>query len=268
GGPAAPWTRGNNCPRVQETGNSGTEQSEEQPTPWTQIPDGVDVDEWMRSLKRHERRALMRSLRDKQAKNSSDEMQNWTQSRKQPRPLPDNHELLAKEWRESAESLGLHIGEQQMQHLLRGGTLYVDGSIIAPQGFEIVRKPDTRPDSRITQLWQRLSRNHGVSSTEIRHNPVASYLEQLGASDPEAAARLASTIQQDQNTMKTPVTVLSDMLRAIRDTEHAQRINATTERARRKATLLQKRGKQHFSNQNDDEKKQLQSWICLFHHEG
>ncbi|HBN2827333.1 TPA: hypothetical protein L2D02_005369, partial [Escherichia coli O25b:H4-ST131] len=98
------------------------------------------------------------------------------QSRKQQRPLPDNHELLAKEWRESAESLGLHIGEQQMQHLLRGGSLYVDGSIIAPQGFEIVRKPDTRPDSRITQLWQRLSRNHGVSSTEIRHNPVASYL--------------------------------------------------------------------------------------------
>ncbi|HFO2704613.1 TPA: replication endonuclease, partial [Escherichia coli] len=238
GGPAAPWTRGNNCPRAQETDNNGTEQPEERPTPWPQIPDGVDVNEWMRSLKRHERRALMRSLRDKQAKNSSDEMQNWTQSRKQPQPLPDNHELLAKEWRESAESLGLHIGEQQMLHLLRGGSLYVDGSIIAPQGFEIVRKPDTRPDSRITQLWQRLSRNHGVSSTEIRHNPVASYLEQLGASDPEAAARLASTLQQDQNTMKTPVTVLSDMLRAIRDAEHAQRISETTERAHRKADLL------------------------------
>ncbi|HCO6306202.1 TPA: replication endonuclease, partial [Escherichia coli] len=142
----------------------------------------------------------------------------------------------------SAESLGLHIGEQQMQHLLRGGSLYVDGSIIAPQGFEIVRKPDTRPDSRITQLWQRLSRNHGVNSTEIRHNPVSSYLKQLGASDPEAAARLASTIQQDQNTMKTPVTVLSDMLRAIRDAEHAQRINETTERARHKASLLQDKG--------------------------
>ncbi|ENN2944471.1 replication endonuclease, partial [Escherichia coli] len=94
------------------------------------------------------------------------------------------------------------------------------------------------PDSRITQLWQRLSRNHGVSSTEIRHNPVASYLEQLGASDPEAAARLASTLQQDQNTMKTPVTVLSDMLRAIRNAEHEQRISETTERARRKADLL------------------------------
>ncbi|EEV7442202.1 replication endonuclease [Escherichia coli] len=238
GGPAAPWTRGNNCPRVQETDNNGTEQPEERPAPWPQLPDGVEVNEWMRSLKRHERRALMRSLRDKQAKNSSDEMQSWTQSRKQQRPLPDNHELLAKEWRESAESLGLHIGEQQMQHLLRGGSLYVDGSIIAPQGFEIVRKPDTRPDSRITQLWQRLSRNHGVSSTEIRHNPVASYLEQLGTSDPEAAARLASTLQQDQNTMKTPVTVLSDMLRAIRDAEHAQRISETTERARRKADLL------------------------------
>ncbi|EET3659538.1 replication protein A, partial [Escherichia coli] len=143
------------------------------------------------------------------------------------------------EWRESAESLGLHIGEQQMQHLLRGGSLYVDGSIIAPQGYEIVRKPDTRPDSRITQLWQHLSRNHGVSSTEIRHNPVASYLAQLGASDPEAAARLASALQQDQNTMKTPVTVLSDMLRAIRDAEHAQRISETTERASRKADLLQ-----------------------------
>ncbi|HAZ4744894.1 TPA: replication endonuclease, partial [Escherichia coli] len=238
GGSAAPWTRGNNCPRVQETDNNGTEQPEERPAPWPQLPEGVDVNEWMRSLKRHERRALMRSLRDKQAKNSSDEMQNWTQSRKQPQPLPDNHELLAKEWRESAESLGLHIGEQQMQHLLRGGSLYVGGSIITPQGFEIVRKPDTRPDSRITQLWQRLSRNHGVSSTEIRHNPVASYLEQLEASDPEAAARLASTLQQDQNTMKTPVTVLSDMLRAIRDAEHAQRINETTKHARKKISLL------------------------------
>ncbi|EHS3104456.1 replication endonuclease, partial [Escherichia coli] len=238
GGPAAPWTRGNNCPRVQETDNNGTEQPEERPAPWPQLPEGVDVNEWMRSLKRHERRALMRSLRDKQAKNSSDKMQNWTQSRKQPQPLPDNHELLAKEWRESAESLGLHIGEQQMQHLLRGGSLYVGGSIITPQGFEIVRKPDTRPDSRITQLWQRLSRNHGVSSTEIRHNPVASYLEQLEASDPEAAARLASTLQQDQNTMKTPVTVLSDMLRAIRDAEHAQRISETTKHARKKISLL------------------------------
>ncbi|ENM7946242.1 replication endonuclease, partial [Escherichia coli] len=238
GGPAAPWTRGNNCPRVQETGNNGTEQPEERPAPWPRLPEGVDVNEWMRSLKRHERRALMRSLRDKQAKNSSDEMQNWTQSRKQPQPLPDNHELLAKEWRESAESLGLHIGEQQMQHLLRGGSLYVGGSIIAPQGFEIVRKQDTRPDSRITQLWQRLSRNHGVSSTEIRHNPVASYLEQLEASDPEAAARLASTLQQDQNTMKTPVTVLSDMLRAIRDAEHAQRISESTKHARKKISLL------------------------------
>ncbi|EFN7493300.1 replication endonuclease, partial [Escherichia coli] len=84
GGPAAPWTRGNNCPRVQETDNNGTEQPEERPAPWPQLPDGVEVNEWIRSLKRHERRALMRSLRDKQAKNSSDEMQNWTQSRKQP----------------------------------------------------------------------------------------------------------------------------------------------------------------------------------------
>ncbi|EPE4770272.1 replication endonuclease, partial [Escherichia coli] len=263
GGPAAPWTRGNNCLRVQETSNNGTEQPEERPAPWPQLPDGVEVNEWMRSLKRHERRALMRSLRDKQTKNSSDEMQNWTQSRKQPRPLPDNHELLAKEWRESAESLGLHIGEQQMLHLLRGGSLYVDGSIIAPQGFEIVRKPDTRPDSRITQLWQRLSRNHGVSSTEIRHNPVASYLEQLGASDPEAAARLASTLQQDQNTMKTPVTVLSDMLRAIRDAEHAQRISETTERAHRKADLLRggltrgnkKQTETGFTNPVNEQKK-------------
>ncbi|SIZ26287.1 replication protein for prophage CP-933T [Shigella sonnei] len=38
--------------------------------------------------------------------------------------------------------------------------------------------------------------------------------------------------------MKTPVTVLSDMLRAIRDAEHAQRISETAERARRKAGLL------------------------------
>lgn len=40
--------------------------------------------------------------------------------------------------------------------------------------------------------------------------------------------------------MKTPVTVLSDMLRAIRDAEHAQRINETTERARRKGYFAPK----------------------------
>ncbi|EFI5666894.1 replication endonuclease, partial [Escherichia coli] len=40
GGPAAPWTRGNNCPRVQETDNNGTEQPEERPAPWPQLPDG------------------------------------------------------------------------------------------------------------------------------------------------------------------------------------------------------------------------------------
>ena len=48
---------------------TSTEQPEERPAPWPQLPDGVEVNEWMRSLKRHERRALMRSLRDKQAKN-------------------------------------------------------------------------------------------------------------------------------------------------------------------------------------------------------
>lgn len=48
--------------------------------------------------------------------------------------------------------------------------------------------------------------------------------------------------------MKTPVTVLSDMLRAIRDAEHAQRISETTERARRKADLL--RGSLISGNKN------------------
>ncbi|MCV5976465.1 replication endonuclease, partial [Escherichia coli] len=55
-GACAPWTRGNNCPRVQETDNNGTEQPEERPAPWPQLPDGIEVNEWMRSLKRHERR--------------------------------------------------------------------------------------------------------------------------------------------------------------------------------------------------------------------
>ncbi len=54
---------------LQETDDNGTEQPEERPArPWPQLPDGVDVNEWMRSLKQHQRRALMRSLRDKQAK--------------------------------------------------------------------------------------------------------------------------------------------------------------------------------------------------------
>ncbi|WP_308732912.1 replication endonuclease [Escherichia coli] len=176
GGPAAPWTRGNNCPRVQETNNNGTEQQEERSTPWPQLPDGVDVNEWMRSLKRHERRALMRSLREKPVNTSTGDTSGWMAGHTQP---PGILVSPATEWRKSAGELGIKLSDEHIQHLMKTGVLRLHGHVLKVTDGRLTHRRDQRTDRKVSRIWERLSRNHGISTSEIRYNPLAHYVDML-----------------------------------------------------------------------------------------
>ncbi len=176
GGPAAPWTRGNNCPRAQETGNSGTEQPEERPVLWPQLSDGVDVNEWMRSLKRHERRALMRSLREKPVNTSIGDTSGRMAKHTQPPGIPV---LPATEWRKSAGELGIKLSNEHIQHLMKTGVLRLNGHVLEVTDGRLTHRRDQRTDRKVSRIWERLSRNHGISASEIRYNPLAHYVDML-----------------------------------------------------------------------------------------
>ncbi|VEW02324.1 Replication protein (fragment) [Escherichia coli] len=176
GGPAAPWTRGNNCPRVQETNNNGTELPEERPAPWPQLPDGVEVNEWMRSLKRHERRALMRSLREKPVNTSSGDTPDRMAGHKQPPDIPVSP---ATEWRKSAGEPGIKLSDEHIQHLMKTGMLRINGHVLEVTDGRLTHRRDQRTDRKVSRIWERLSRNHGISTSEIRYNPLAHYVDML-----------------------------------------------------------------------------------------
>ncbi|MEG1112636.1 MAG: replication endonuclease [Hafnia sp.] len=233
GGPAAPWTRGNNCPPAQETDNSGTEATKEQTAPWPQIPEGAEVSDWLRSLNLRQHRALSALLREKPQTPANKES-DYPIERKTAPQLPDNHQELATEWRKDAESLGLSLSDNQIAHLLRGGSLRLSDCTVTTQGNRLVRqKPDTT-DSTITAIWQRIRHNHGVDTARIRHNPVGYYTEMIEAADPNGAQLLSGKPPQE----KKAVTTLSDMLHAMRDKEHQQHLEQARTRLQSKAHLL------------------------------
>ena len=93
--------------------------------------------------------------------------------------------LLAKEWRESAESLGLHIGEQQMQHLLRGGSLArLTAASLHRRDLKLYANQDTRrtAESRSSGGSELNQWRKAAWRSAITWSPAI--LEQLGASDP------------------------------------------------------------------------------------
>ncbi|MGK7506384.1 replication endonuclease [Salmonella enterica] len=172
GGSAAPWTRGNNCPRVQETDSSGTER----PALWPQLPDGVDVNEWMRSLKRHERRALMRSLREKLVNSGDGDTSVRVASSKQPPDIPVSP---IAEWRKLAGELGAELSDGHIQHLMKTGVLRLNGHVLEVTDGRLTHRRDRRTDQKINRIWERMSRNHGIRASEIRYNPLAYYVDML-----------------------------------------------------------------------------------------
>lgn len=180
GGPAAPWTRGNNCPRTQNENKEATEsqQSDEATTPrqWPEMPQDVPVDDWIRSLKRNERRALMRSLRDKPTNAGCGDTSGRMADHKQP---PDTPVFPATEWRKSAGELGIKLSDEHIQHLMKTGMLRLHGHVLEITDGRLTHRRDQRADRKVNRIWERLSRNHGISTSEIRYNPLAHYVDML-----------------------------------------------------------------------------------------
>ncbi|EGB0936812.1 replication endonuclease, partial [Escherichia coli] len=149
---------------------------EERPAPWPQLPDGVEVNEWMRSLKRHERRALMRSLREKPVNTSSGDTPDRMAGHKQPPDIPVSP---ATEWRKSAGEPGIKLSDEHIQHLMKTGMLRINGHVLEVTDGRLTHRRDQRTDRKVSRIWERLSRNHGISTSEIRYNPLAHYVDML-----------------------------------------------------------------------------------------
>ncbi|EGO9718501.1 replication endonuclease [Shigella boydii] len=180
GGPAAPWTRGNNCPHTQNENKETTEsqQPDEATAPhqWPEMPPDAPVDDWLRSLKRHERRALMRSLREKPVNTSGGDTSDRIAGHKQP---PDAPVSPTAEWRKSAGELGTELNDDHIRHLEKVGVLRLNGHVLNITDGKLTHRRDQRADRKVNRIWERLNRNHGISTSEIRYNPLAYYVDML-----------------------------------------------------------------------------------------
>ncbi|OSK22862.1 putative phage replication protein [Escherichia coli M056] len=179
GDPVAPWTRGNNCPRTQNGNPTATESQQPDeaavPRQWPEMPPDTPVGDWLKSLKPHERRALMRSLRAKPADNDNAHILAAP-------PAPSSQDAPgqhASQWRKVAGELGLKLSDDHIQHLSKAGVLHLNGHVLNVTDGRLTHRRDQHTDRKVNRIWERLSRNHGVRASEIRYNPLAHYVDML-----------------------------------------------------------------------------------------
>ncbi|WP_168400626.1 replication endonuclease [Erwinia amylovora] len=113
GGPAAPWTRGNNCPPVENSDKAGCEIATSGLPPVESAETGsLDYD----CMTRKERRELLKKIREEQALSDI----------KPTKPDKQTNEM-AERLRDFARSTGWEPSEAELTRLLGGHTLSFDG---------------------------------------------------------------------------------------------------------------------------------------------
>ncbi|MDS1619981.1 replication endonuclease, partial [Escherichia coli] len=185
-------TRGNNCPRKQNEDKEETEiqqNSAATSAPPPTIPPDADVGKWLKSLTPHQRRMLTRTLRKKPPEPEQ-------ANNKQPEK-PDATTSSGERWCASARAMGINLSKDQIQHLAKAGVLRLGGQVLHINNGELTCTRDKRTDSRISRLWERLSRNHGVRASDIRYNPQAYYADMLRRMG-EASLPAARERQEDE----------------------------------------------------------------------
>lgn len=154
GGNAAPWTRGNNCPREQKTNDIGAEIA----TPKGGINrEDLPID--FDKLTKQEKRALGRRLSALVA----EEMQ---RTRRQKTVAPTKFALTpqAEKLRDFAASGGFDLGSGELSALLAGHAVSLGGQLYTgTSGGDLIRVKGSAPKSTETQIntWlQRLGVNY------------------------------------------------------------------------------------------------------------
>lgn len=82
--------------------------------------------------------------------------------------------------RDYSASVGVQLSDNQLEHLLRGKVLRIDGMIVSAIGNgELRHCKDHSLDRKISDLWQHMKLHHNVDSASIRHDPIGIYAKML-----------------------------------------------------------------------------------------
>lgn len=97
----------------------------------------------------------------------------------------DDATTAAQKLEDFSKSVDMELNSAQLQLLLRGNELRIDGYIVsASRDGDMKRRKDDSYDRKAADLWQHMLDKHNIDSRDIRHDPIASYTEMLKKVDP------------------------------------------------------------------------------------
>jgi hypothetical protein len=191
GGIAAPRSSVNNCtqevlqddkaPVSREVINDSAGKNLEIDAPESEVT-AINFE----NLSRKERRELSRRL-------ISDvrQQQEVARERRTSPVVLTEGSLIAQKIDDFFKSVGIELSSGQLQLLLRGEELRIDGCIVSSTADgEIRRRKDNSEGALAAELWRHMQLNHNVNCVEICHDPVGNYSKMLKKADPMAWKRL------------------------------------------------------------------------------
>lgn len=74
----------------------------------------------------------------------------------------------------------MELSDKQLDHLLRGNVLHIDGLIVSSIGNGVLRRSkNINLERKVSELWRNTKPHHKVDSGNIRHDSVTYYNNML-----------------------------------------------------------------------------------------
>ncbi|EPL9839927.1 replication endonuclease [Klebsiella pneumoniae] len=168
GDPVAPWTRGNNCPQPSNEGLKDTENGigVTEQFLWDEGAGPLDVSK----LSARERKAIIRRLHETC----------WAKTSQVNEVKSLQNSPEASLLRDFALSIGIELGESQVEHLLHGKRLRFNDLILyATFDCELRRVEPENSDVLIRKMWSVLKKCKKVDYSQLLRDPIGYYSDML-----------------------------------------------------------------------------------------
>ncbi|HBT4717558.1 TPA: replication endonuclease [Klebsiella quasipneumoniae subsp. quasipneumoniae] len=168
GDPVAPWTRGNNCPQPSNEGLKDTENGigVTEQFLWDEGAGPLDVSK----LSARERKAVIRRLHETC----------WAKTSQVNEVKSLQNSPEASLLRDFALSIGIELGESQVEHLLHGKRLRFNDLILyATFDCELRRVEPENSDVLIRKMWSVLKKCKKVDYSQLLRDPIGYYSDML-----------------------------------------------------------------------------------------
>lgn len=168
GDSVAPWTRGNNCPQPSNEGLKDTENGigVTEQFLWDEGEGPLDV----RKLSARERKAVIRRLHETC----------WARTSQVNEVKSLKNSPEASLLRDFALSIGIELGESQVEHLLQGKRLRFNDLILyATFDGELRRVEPENSDVLIRRMWSVLKKCKKVDYSQILRDPIGYYSDMV-----------------------------------------------------------------------------------------